>query len=407
MGNMKRRNITRILVASMAALTFASGLTAQAPAMVYAAQASAYTQTEAFCARLYTKCLGRAEDAAGLDYWATLLTTKQSTGADVGYGFVFSDEYKNKNTSDEEFVRMLYLVFMDREADQSGLDYWMGILSQGRSREYVYKGFAESQEYTNICNSYGIERGSVNIAQARDVNGAITSFVTRIYTQALGRSYDPDGLNYWCERINNGSTTPTGAAEYFICSPEFEAKNLSNAEYIKVLYRTFMGREYDQAGLDYWVNRLNAGESRRTALASFSGCVEFKQIMWDAGIKPLDPCEANHYYYDWDYIAYKVNQRLKEANPDITIGKTFTRDDCPGMVFEAGYYTSMLSDGRSSIPNGGFPTNDSQVDDFYNYIIYRMQREGITVETCLCAGFFIDRIEVLPDGTRNIYWTVV
>ena len=78
--------------------------------------------------------------------------------------------------------------------------------------------------------------------------------------------------------------TPTQVAENFIYAKEFTDKHLSNTEYVKVLYRTFMGREADNAGLNYWVGRLNKGESRKTVLKSFAGCPEFKNIVKSFGL---------------------------------------------------------------------------------------------------------------------------
>lgn len=52
------------------------------------------------------------------------------------------------------------------------------------------------------------------------------------------------------------------AAQNFIFSPEFINKNLSDADYVKVLYRTFMGREYDQNGLSYHLDRIKSGVRR-------------------------------------------------------------------------------------------------------------------------------------------------
>ena len=240
--------------------------------------------TKAFCTRLYTLCLGRAADESGVNYWTQQLLNKKQTGASLGYNFVFSDEYKKKNTSDEAYVKMLYEVFMGRSADNGGLNYWLDLLNQGMSREYVYKGFAESKEFTNICASYGIERGSVKLTQARDQNVNLTKFVNRIYVKAMNRKGEEKGLNYWCGQIRSKKMTPVQVAESFIYSKEFTDKNLSNTEYIKVLYRTFMGREADSAGLNYWLGRLNKGDSRKTVLKAFAGCQEFKNIVKSFGL---------------------------------------------------------------------------------------------------------------------------
>lgn len=105
------------------------------------------------------------------------------------------------------------------------------------------------------------------------------AFVARLYTEALNRQPDPAGLAYWTQEIQTGKRTPVAVAREFFFSPEFKNKNLSRTEYVKVLYRTFMGREYDKAGLDYWVKRLNSGDSRRNVLNAFAGCPEFQNII--------------------------------------------------------------------------------------------------------------------------------
>ncbi len=110
------------------------------------------------------------------------------------------------------------------------------------------------------------------------------AYVARIYTKALGRNAERDGLDYWTEEIQYGFRTPVEVAEEFFFAPEFTNKRLSNTEYVKVLYRTFMGREYDQAGLNYWVGRLNRGESRKSVLEAFAGCPESQKIVKSFGL---------------------------------------------------------------------------------------------------------------------------
>ena len=110
------------------------------------------------------------------------------------------------------------------------------------------------------------------------------AYVARIYTKALGRTAEEAGLRYWTQEIQSKRRTPVAVAEEFFFAPEFTNKRLSNTEYVKVLYRTFMGREYDQAGLNYWVGRLNKGESRKTVLKSFAGCPEFQNIVKSFGL---------------------------------------------------------------------------------------------------------------------------
>lgn len=105
------------------------------------------------------------------------------------------------------------------------------------------------------------------------------AFVARLYTEALNRQPDPIGLAYWTQEIQTGKRTPVAVAREFFFSPEFQNKNLSRTEYVKVLYRTFMGREYDKDGLNYWVKRLKSGDSRSNVLNAFAGCPEFQNII--------------------------------------------------------------------------------------------------------------------------------
>lgn len=239
---------------------------------------------EAFVTRLYKKCLGRTPDASGFDHWVTVLANGERTGASVGYGFVFSKEYQNKNTSDEDYVEMLYNVFLDRKPDSSGKQHWLDYLAQGMSREFVFSRFVESAEYTRICETYGITRGNYASSQPRDKNVNLTKYVSRLYTQALSRTYDVDGLNHWCDVLQKGVKNPQQVAESFINSPEFQRKNLNDEEYIKTLYRTFLGREYDAKGLQHWKNELKRGCTRQEILSRFANSNEFRGIQASFGL---------------------------------------------------------------------------------------------------------------------------
>lgn len=260
-----------------------------APLVNYVKGMDDYTgrgEVRAFVNRLYAFVLNREPDAYGLNDWVEKLMSKQITGNDAAVGFFFSDELKLRNVSDSEFVELLYKVMMNRDSDPSGKAYWMNMLNNGVSRRGVFNGFAGSAEFENICNSYGINRGTTTALEGRDKNYGATLFVARLYTQALGRPYDIDGLNDWCNRIVSGSWSVTDVSTTgFFESPEFRNKNLNNEEYVKVLYRTFLGREYDAAGLADWVGKLNSGVMDRTqVLRGFSDSPEFANIMREYGL---------------------------------------------------------------------------------------------------------------------------
>ena len=114
---------------------------------------------EGFVRRCYTKALGRNAEAGGLKYWTNIIvnsaTPRQEAATVATNGFFHSNEFLNKNTKNDEFVKILYRTFLDREAEANGLKYWMNELRNGKSRDYVIQGFADSNEFNNILDSYG------------------------------------------------------------------------------------------------------------------------------------------------------------------------------------------------------------------------------------------------------------
>ena len=238
-----------------------------------------------FVIRLYNNCLLRDPDDEGVRYWFELLNSKTISGAQAAEGFFFSKEFTAHNYTDEAYVELLYVTMMNRSSDEEGRNYWVKLLQNGVSRRFVFKGFSESKEFTSICNQYGIERGTVVLSEDRDKNVGLTQFVSRLYTKALGRTYDIDGLNYWCGVVLDGKDSILNVStKGFFHSQEFINKNLSDGEYIKVLYRTFLGREYDQEGYEYWLKQLKNGKTRDEVLNGFANSKEFRAIMQKYGL---------------------------------------------------------------------------------------------------------------------------
>lgn len=238
-----------------------------------------------FVQRLYTEVLGRNADPSGLAGWTNVLKNGTEQGAKVAQGFIDSTEFKNRNLSNEEYLKVLYRTFFDREPDASGLQAWLKVLDSGLSRLHVFKGFAESDEFTKICTAYGIDRGNASLTSPRDQNEGVTKFVVRCYRLCLGREADESGLNGWCEAILSCKNTAKDVAYGFIFSDEFQKKNLSDKAYVTVLYKVFMDRDPDMSGLNAWVKVLSQGKSRLHVFNGFANSTEFKEICDSYGVK--------------------------------------------------------------------------------------------------------------------------
>ena len=250
---------------------------------------NASTNTVNFVKRLYRLCLNREADANGLNDWVTWLSTGRFTAAQVVQGFFLSEEMKLLSLNDHEFVRRCYTVMMDREFDYAGLQYWVDMMNTGVSKNYILRGFVHSEEFTKLCTAYGIKRGDITLTEARDKNLGITRFISRCYTEVLEREAEPAGLNDWCGRIlrawNQKQTAINIASNGFFHSREYLNKNTSDDQYVRTLYRTFLGREAEEAGYNDWMNRLKSGVSRDTVLMGFAYSPEFAIIMQSYGIR--------------------------------------------------------------------------------------------------------------------------
>ena len=110
-----------------------------------------------FVNRCYDKALSRNPDTDGLNYWCGKLLDKNMTAQQVAHGFIDSQEMKDSNLSNEDYVTRMYELFLDREPDQDGFQYWTEKLAAGESRGTIEEGFAQSVEFGDIVAGYGIE----------------------------------------------------------------------------------------------------------------------------------------------------------------------------------------------------------------------------------------------------------
>jgi len=119
-------------------------------------------QVEEFVERFYQTVLDRASDSAGLNDWTNQLLSGTKSGADIARGFIFSPEFTNRKTTNDEFVIILYQSFFNRGYDWNGFFNWNNQLNNGVSRYDVLDGFLYSLEFENLCKVYGISAVETN-----------------------------------------------------------------------------------------------------------------------------------------------------------------------------------------------------------------------------------------------------
>ena len=250
-------------------------------------KADSKSKIKAFTDRLYTDVLGRPAEEEGSNFWCDELYKFKRTGAEVALDFIFSPEFTNKNKDDKEFVAILYKAFFGREYDEEGMNYWLGRLQKGSSRMQIATEFVYSQEWANTCAEYGIRSGgttkpTINIEPSEKTY----AFVKRIYTKAFEREAESEGCEYWANELSNFKQTGEQVGLFFFTCDEMNGYNLSNTEFIKRVYRTFMDREGEAEGVAFWVGKLDAGESRASVVLQICRCDEFVNLCIEARIVP-------------------------------------------------------------------------------------------------------------------------
>ena len=124
---------------------------------------------EKFVSDLYTTTLGRSGEADGIEYWKGCILKGQddkgrvyTISTVISKGFFLSQEYANKNKSDEEFVLDCYAAFFARNpvGTDDEVNYWNWVNKLKNKeitrQEMIEVGFGYSPEFKNLLtNEYG------------------------------------------------------------------------------------------------------------------------------------------------------------------------------------------------------------------------------------------------------------
>lgn len=99
--------------------------------------------------------------------------------------------------------------------------------------------------------------------------------VARLYSAAFDRDPKVEGLNFWVNSYEMGSSLTTLSRQFYL-SPEFTKKYgpLDDTGFVEQLFLNVLGRGGKPSGIDFWVGSLANGASRASVLANFSDSPE-------------------------------------------------------------------------------------------------------------------------------------
>ena len=132
----------------------------------------------------------------------------------------------------------------------------------------------EVRRHTATMASGG-SRASVVAAYAES-DEWVSALVTGYYESALGREPDEGGLRYWIDRIAAGMT-PAAVASNFYGSAEYYAASGSSEAWVSDLYHEIVRREPDAEGLAHWSGEADDGVALAAIASSFYASPESRQ----------------------------------------------------------------------------------------------------------------------------------
>ena len=143
---------------------------------------------------------------------------------------------------------------------------------------YITLNNAQADIYDTLHNVNTLAFGDISI-RTSDIENLIMleQSVSRLYNALLGRNPDNAGLNYWLGDVMLDSNTIQGISSAFAESEEYTARfgAQSNEQFINQLYNNILSRDADQDGYNYWVNEiLNTGD-RSGMIVSFANSQEY------------------------------------------------------------------------------------------------------------------------------------
>jgi hypothetical protein len=215
---------------------------------------SPFASWAALVEREHRDVIGRAPTVTETGTWVANLQTDQATRAQL----VDSLRRSSENTTNVDPTARLYRAFLGRAPDASGLKFWIGRRRAGTwSLTRMADSFASSSEFTR-------KYGTLTNRQ----------FVTRIYTDVLGRASDPTGVNYWTGKLDRKEKTRGGVMVGFSESSEYKRKQAQNTD-VSVAYIFLLGRVPTSTETATWVQRQVAGIPHTTLIEEILASTEY------------------------------------------------------------------------------------------------------------------------------------
>jgi hypothetical protein len=168
--------------------------------------------------------------------------------------------------SNAAFVDRLYLDALGAQplkpASPEERAGWVAMLDQGKTdRAGVLVGIANSTQKLSLDAQ---EQSQIAFANTD------AATVVRLYDTVFGRLGDEAGVNYWIERSEAGVTMKV-IVNAFLLSAEGQQHyaNTGDDQFVDALYNVGLGRHADAAEISWWSDKLHTGVLSRSDMVLY------------------------------------------------------------------------------------------------------------------------------------------
>jgi hypothetical protein len=280
--------------------------------------------------RLYQAAFNRTPDVGGLGGWIAAMDAG-TTLLTISGKFMESAEFVGlygSTTTNDQFVKLLYVNALRRPADQGGVDYWVNQLDGGlQSRAQALVNFSESGEnkagvLPAISNGvyYATAEQAAGPAKGQTFTGTVNAdtFVGTAGNDTFNAGVGGDHVNagrgldtslYSGQRAtyavanSSGTLTVSGGTDGNDTLTDVERLRFDdailafdtsgNAGQTYRLYQAAFNRTPDKAGLTDWVRGMDGGTTLTQVARGFIASAEFQKLM---GASPTDKQFVNQLY---------------------------------------------------------------------------------------------------------------
>jgi uncharacterized protein YkwD len=209
------------------------------------------TDNSRWLAQIYPSTIGRSAGANDLNYWLGVLGQGASRQDVVG-AMMNSVEYRRFDGS--QWLPGTYQTLLGRAPKDADFAYWLNVLGSGATHDQVIANIVSSAEF------------------AAHAGGQSAGWVDLAYVDLLSRHAGPGDLNYWLG-VLSGTDRATAALQ-MMQSAEYQASAWRG--WITQLYANLLGRNPGSTDLAYWMGVWQAGGTQAAVLTIFLNSPEYR-----------------------------------------------------------------------------------------------------------------------------------